>query len=829
MKLKLTNFKCHRDSTFTFVEQGITLLIGESGKGKTTILDAIVFAFYGKALRPFSHGAKTCTVELESEKFNLKIKRTRVPNRLIVTHKDVVYEDDNGQGVIDKLLQVDSEEFQISSYFNQRKQRSIFSMSPAEQLQFVETIAYYNKDHEIMKEKIKNHIKLLDIEYSKLNNQIELNQNQLDFHKNNLKIEEEFLNEKNIKNKNSAKNIDNIKSEHEEIFQSLQKLQTLINKKRKEFEEIRKFEEEKNKFDIQKTQLESELQFNIKARKELGIAKTEDELKILQEQSKELHQNIQYVNDFKKANKLKNEFEELSKQYFENLENELKNMKNKILNEEKLKELTEIVNNYEELRIKYDKNEITKKNQENEKMLYDKLFEKIRVIVVPKGIKKVNFESLCKFANINIEKYEKTVKNLEVMIEDSQHLSLKCPKCEANLLLKNNELLISETTENNTVSIEDKKEELKINIEKHKLLLSQLDELNNLKNKIDLHIPILDIKIISLKEFQALSLQIDEQRQLLITIKNLENKINKKELSDILSKLNKQYIESFRGLPSDIDKLDLNKIISEAKDIDNLIEEGWRIKGDFSKYTREINSLENKILSLSSKRFLKSNVETPDSSEIYKKIQNLESQAQELSLKLNNLKSELSLAEKYIIYEKNKNEIDKLLLIKSELSQKHRELKDRITGANSLETISREAEMLSLEKTIESINEHAKIYLSQMFVHPIVAKLCVKRTTKKGDLLIKPSIDAYVEYKGNVTMTEDLSAGENQLCDLAFLIGVNDMLGSSILLLDECFNNLHQELNTEVLEYIKNLCKDKQVIMISHEAVHGTFDNLVKL
>ena len=824
MKLKLTNFKCHRDAEFKFEEKGLTLVEGISGRGKSSILNAIVFGFYGKALRPFSHGTKTCTVELQSEKFDLKIKRTRVPNRLLVNHKDVTYEDDDGQEVIDKLLQVNSEEFQVSSYFDQRKQRSIFSMSPAEQLQFVETIAYYNKDHEIMKEKIKDHIKLLDIEYSKLNNQIEMNCNQLNFYKENFKIEKEFADEKNVKS------VDNVKIEYDETFQSLQKLQNFLNKKRKEFEEIRKYEEEKNKFDIQKTQLESELQFNIKARKELGDAKTEEELLKLSEKSKELHQNIRYLNDFKKATLLKNEFDILSKQYFENLESELKNIKNKILDDEKLNEIINIVNNYEETRIKYDKNELNKKNQEDDKAQYNELFEKIRINTVPKGIKKVNFDNLCKFIRLNIEKYEKIIEELEKIIENSKCKILKCPKCEINLLLKNEQLSIDDTLLHTNVNIEDKKVELKIAIEKHRLSLSQSDELNNLKNKINNHVNILDIKIISLKEFQKLSLQIDEQKKLLTTIKNSENKINKKELSDILFKLNKQCIESFRGLPlTGLSDLNIDSIALEVKTVDSLIEEGWRIKGDYSKYTREINSLETKINTFSSKRFLKSNTETLDSSEIYKKIQNLETQVQELSSKLDNIKSELSLAEKYVIYEKNKNEIDKLLNVKSELSQKYKEIKDRITGANNLEIISREAEMLSLEKTIQSINEHAKIYLSQMFEHPMIAKLCVKRTTKKGDLLVKPSIDIYVEYKGEVMIMDDLSGGEQQRCDLAFLIGVNDMLGSSIILLDECFNNLHQELNTEILDYIKELCKDKQVIVISHEAIHGTFDNVIEI
>jgi energy-coupling factor transporter ATP-binding protein EcfA2 len=66
---------------------------------------------------------------------------------------------------------------------------------------------------------------------------------------------------------------------------------------------------------------------------------------------------------------------------------------------------------------------------------------------------------------------------------------------------------------------------------------------------------------------------------------------------------------------------------------------------------------------------------------------------------------------------------------------------------------------------------------------------------------------------------------------LAFLWAVNDIIGSNIILLDECFNNLHPEVNTKILTYIANspLFEGKQIIIISHEAIHGVFDKIIHL
>src|SRR5437879_11326655 len=126
MNITLTNFKCHISRTFTLPETGINLIHGFNGAGKSTIFKAILFAFYGKAIRPFSHGTKTCKVELSSEKLGSNISRTRSPNRLTVKYKGKMYEDEAAQGVIDGILNVTYDKFRISSYFVQRKGQSLF-------------------------------------------------------------------------------------------------------------------------------------------------------------------------------------------------------------------------------------------------------------------------------------------------------------------------------------------------------------------------------------------------------------------------------------------------------------------------------------------------------------------------------------------------------------------------------------------------------------------------------------------------------------------------------------------------------------------------------
>ena len=47
MKIRLQNIKCYLDETFDFGESGLSLLLGQSGKGKSSIIQGIHFALFG--------------------------------------------------------------------------------------------------------------------------------------------------------------------------------------------------------------------------------------------------------------------------------------------------------------------------------------------------------------------------------------------------------------------------------------------------------------------------------------------------------------------------------------------------------------------------------------------------------------------------------------------------------------------------------------------------------------------------------------------------------------------------------------------------------------
>ena len=88
MKLKLVNFLCHENFEIDLGSKGISLLSGNSGSGKTSILKAIFFALFGEGNKLQMYGKTSCSVELSFD--DMKIIRTKRPNRLIVND---IYED----------------------------------------------------------------------------------------------------------------------------------------------------------------------------------------------------------------------------------------------------------------------------------------------------------------------------------------------------------------------------------------------------------------------------------------------------------------------------------------------------------------------------------------------------------------------------------------------------------------------------------------------------------------------------------------------------------------------------------------------------------------
>lgn len=167
MIIILKNFRCWENNTFEFPDDGLTLLSGRSGVGKSSILQAIHFCLFGKGTKIVRIGTTTCKVEIKYK--DLHIIRTKKPSNKLVVND--VYEDDVAQEIINKRFGIN---FSVVSYLEQDVFKSIVYMSPSARLEFLETFAFENFNIEGLKINVNDRIKLCDLELSNKRTEIDV-------------------------------------------------------------------------------------------------------------------------------------------------------------------------------------------------------------------------------------------------------------------------------------------------------------------------------------------------------------------------------------------------------------------------------------------------------------------------------------------------------------------------------------------------------------------------------------------------------------------------------------------------------------------------------
>lgn len=171
MELQLRNFRHYRKTDIRF-KSGVTLLNGDSGSGKSTILEAFDYVLYGKLRGQYTHGEKTCSTKLVLGP-GVWVQRNSGPGKLELSVNGNKYDGDEAQNILNQMYG-SREVFLASSYLKQGERSPLMTGTNAEKMALIRAISFHEDNVEEAQEKLKSALKKVQSEISEAQKNVDL-------------------------------------------------------------------------------------------------------------------------------------------------------------------------------------------------------------------------------------------------------------------------------------------------------------------------------------------------------------------------------------------------------------------------------------------------------------------------------------------------------------------------------------------------------------------------------------------------------------------------------------------------------------------------------
>lgn len=818
MKIRLENFLCYTDRTFEFGSEGLTLISGPSGAGKTSILRGIFFALFGDGTKLQAYGKTSAKVELEFDE--MKIVRTKRPNRLVVND---TYEDQAGQAIINKYF---GDTFKTSGYIQQNNLTSFILKSPKDKLEMLEHFTCKDVCIGSMKSRLK-------VELTRRRDEVTSTSSNLRMI---TKLIEETEVPKVVRFPVRCK-----KSSRDRVAKNTRVRHNNCNVR---ISKAKKKQQRVHTELVATKVLNAELMGRTNQ-----LIVLNERYKVLQNKLKKLDGsdgNLEKYIKLLEAVTARQELYDLRVRYTER-QNELKQMEHI----EKEARERELMNLRKDLYVLYSKEDLRSTISDTVTSIED--FTKIRQL--GKDMQELSYnpdeleETRQKVVSIqeNLEEMQEKLSKLE-LARDSYH----CPSCSSVLRLYEGQLALCpdtghtsddpqelENAEENVRMLNAKLKHAKRTLidqernsklyEKYKAqrqeLLALYEDHEN-HSSVDEFLTTLKDDVEYLREYKATQKALSKKIKHLASQEKMSEtcRVLKKKVISMGTQLQRMEIESKPGEDLEIeDRKRLEILIDREKELrrqyNSLIETKTEVESAQKRHEVEIQAAREKHKS----RFKK--VRPCELLERWGKkyedeITSLLEERHRHAITLEKIDLWQRYEEKRTSYESLKNRA-------AELKKKEYDARQRYGSVMTLKEKILEAESLAMLHIIETINTHARSFLDVFFPdNPISVQLKPFKTTKKS---VKPSISVQIEYKGMECDLMMLSGGELSRVVLAYTLALAEMFNTPLLLLDECTASLDQDMTGIVFDGIRENFNGKLTLIIAHQVISGTFDKVVRL
>jgi DNA repair exonuclease SbcCD ATPase subunit len=794
----------------------MTLIHGPSGRGKTSILLAIQFALYGSLNQKYliSYNKTSCEVILIYK--NFKVKRTKRPNILNVELDGRLYEDQEAQILLNK-------------YFGIRNSSVVFmDLSHLEKMEFLENIANSGYDVNGLKIRLKTEISQLNKDLAILDGKISNTESMLEI------VQKPDRVEKPIKKGSLLLSKNDLILKKEE---TLKQIEFEVAKKLKYTSLMGEVHTIKNEIDSLGSPNQNTLQeVQILQKHLLELKEKNNHLEKLRDKSFVVEEALKELEKYKNVDE--SQLSDLNNKITMVKETITKCIKNKdAIN--RRKEIERLVAGYEEA-LKMERSEWQNEVLELEKEL--KIYSKESMDEYePKSLSKI--ERLCE----NFK--EATAFNLKYNLEDIhdqiQALKLKffkkynCVNCDHafSINMDTFEMVEEIPEEENFEKVTDS-------------IRNQLKDLLKLKEKIEENHKL--IEKTNLVELMDKITLIKNYIKISNKLKELGSFKPSLSLSKMKSNLEKLRSKSILEIDDSLSKIDLDSLKDEGRDLtiqqEKLCQQ-LKVKNNLLKKiqnAKPYDSLEHESVKLEIERVREalnsSNLEV----EKLKVHERLIDKLKSLKIQVENIEYE---EDRMMLLRLESEDIDKCIEYDNNLSDyknfqiklgKYKKVKDTLKNfMNEKKTMEKiylktllfkqkvvEAEQESLEFMVQVINTHLSILLQEFFSENFGDPIQIYLELSNDK---KPQVNTVINYNGNRVDYKSLSTGESARVKLAFDLTFKEILGENIIMLDECTANLDQDLSTRILSKIKSTFPSKTILVVAHQVVMGTFENVINL
>jgi len=823
MKITLKNFRCYSQDTFDFGDEGIALLSGSSGAGKTSILLGIYFALFGTGSKLVSYGKSSCKVVLEFE--NMVITRTKRPNRLVVKDERGEYEDDAAQSIINKRF---GDTFKTTGYISQNARDSFIMMSPIEKLGFLEKFAFQDINLSQLKKRCKDLIRTRNEALLKTTSQLEMASMMLQQMEKPAEVKfpikclkknrERAMKNEIVRNKNTATLIKRCKRKIASLQKEKQAIEVYLAKKNSKQDSLEEVIEKLADLTLEREDVETKYEGDDKIEeyeKKLELILSQRELIILEERYADDMERLEVMKDDESneiGEKIKQMEESLWKEYSKDeVSSTIDDYKQIIKDLEKISDLERDLERYEvdedTLRTHKESLEKGKEDLEEKKKLYEKLIMQQQVLECPKCQTNLRLnDDVLEVYDLDIGTNIDELEDIDTLGNDISKLEKKIATLETSVRSKDKKL--------------ERYKEISTDIKAIKDHYEELPSLKEMRSDLEY--------ILSYKSSQT---GLDRQ------VKKLQGQLKDKIFSSTILSFERDLCKQKKKIDSMKKKASVEEIeeheetlrenIVTQKNAKNKLEtldnDIVKLSKRQSNYKKQINEYKEDILA----RF--KNIREIDT--VVEEISTKSIELADLEKKKEKHQENVDGIEKYNEYKKALDTYKSWTKNVESLTKEETENRRLYAASTMLKESILEAESIAMLNVISSINTHTQPYLDCFFpLEPISIKLVPFKETKKGiTVKKKPQINLQIEYKGMEADINMLSGGELSRVILAFALALGEMFNTPIMLLDECTPSLDQELTGVVMDGIRENFNGNLVLLIAHQVVKGQFDKVIQI